>query len=67
VVRRPWSPPVPEFAVRLAAGPLLGVDPNLALHGQRCSPQRLQASGVPFAYPTVGAALSDLLAAKSPH
>jgi uncharacterized protein (TIGR01777 family) len=64
VLHRPWSPRVPEFAVRLAAGPLLGVDPNLALHGQRCFPQRLQAAGVAFAHPTVGGALRDLLAAK---
>lgn len=61
VLRRPWSPPVPGFAVRLAAGPLLGVDPNLALHGQRCSPQRLQAAGLTFAHPVVGEALRDLL------
>lgn len=62
VLGRPWSPPAPEFAVRLGAGPLLGVDPNLALHGQRCLPQRLQAAGFGFRHPALGAALRDLLA-----
>ncbi len=62
VLGRPWCPPAPEFVVRLAAGRLLGIEPNLALHGQRCSPQRLQAAGVTFKYPAVGAALRDLLA-----
>jgi hypothetical protein len=64
VLGRPWSPPAPEFAVRLAAGPLLGVDPNLALHGQRCTPQRLLAAGFSFRHPAVGAALRDLLGTK---
>jgi uncharacterized protein (TIGR01777 family) len=61
VLRRPWSPPVPSFAVRLAAGPLMGVDPDLALHGQRAVPTRLQTAGFAFAHPTVDAALRDLI------
>jgi len=61
VLRRPWSPPVPEFVVRAAAGPLMGVDASLALHGQRCSPQRLQAAGFAFTHPVLGGALRDLL------
>lgn len=64
VLGRPWSPPAPEFAVRLAAGPLLGVDPNLALHGQRCVPQRLIAAGFAFRHPAIGPALRDLLGTK---
>jgi uncharacterized protein (TIGR01777 family) len=64
VLGRPWSPAAPEFAVRLAAGPLMGVDPNLALHGQRCAPQRLLASGFNFRHPAVDAALRDLLGEK---
>jgi uncharacterized protein len=60
-LHRPWSPPVPGFAVRLAAGPILGVDASLALHGQRCTPQRLQAAGIAFAHTTIDAALRDLL------
>jgi uncharacterized protein len=61
VLGRPWSPPAPEFAVRLLAGPLMGVDANLALHGQRCAPRRLQAAGFVFRHPAVGGALRDLL------
>lgn len=61
---RPWAPAAPEFAVRLLAGPLLGVDPNLALHGQRCSPQRLRAAGFLFAQPRLAPALRDLLGGK---
>lgn len=58
---RPWSPPAPEFAIRLVAGPLMGVDPDLALQGQRGIPRRLQAAGFTFAQPTIGPALRDLL------
>ncbi len=61
VLGRPWAPPAPAFAIRLIAGPLMGVDPALALHGQRCLPQRLQAAGFSFAHPELGAALRDLL------
>jgi uncharacterized protein len=60
-VGRPWSPPAPEFAIRLAAGPLMGVDANLALHGQRCVPQRLLAAGFSFTQPRLAPALRDLL------
>jgi uncharacterized protein len=61
VLRRPWCPPAPEFAVRFAATYLLGVDPTLALHGQRCVPQRLQNAGFTFAHPAIGPALRTLL------
>jgi uncharacterized protein (TIGR01777 family) len=64
LVGRPWAPPAPEFAVRLLAGPLLGVDANLALHGQRCTPQRLRDAGFLFAQPRLGPALRDLLGVK---
>jgi uncharacterized protein (TIGR01777 family) len=61
VLGRPWSPPAPAFAVRLAAGPLMGVDASLALEGQRCVPARLQAAGFTFAHAEAGEALRDLL------
>jgi uncharacterized protein (TIGR01777 family) len=61
---RPWSPPAPEFAVRLMAGPAMGVDPSLALHGQRCAPKRLLETGFSFRHPAVGSALTDLLGTK---
>jgi uncharacterized protein (TIGR01777 family) len=64
VLGRPWSPPAPGFAIRWAAGPLLGVDPALALQGQRGLPARLQTAGFTFAHPTVAAALRELLGSK---
>lgn len=64
VLGRPWSPPAPAFAVRLMAGPFMGVDPALALHGQRAVPQRLQAAGFAFAQPEIGAAMRSLLVEK---
>jgi NAD dependent epimerase/dehydratase family enzyme len=61
VLGRPWCPPAPEFAVKLMAPRLMGVDPALALHGQRCAPHRLQEAGFAFAHPAIGPALRDLL------
>lgn len=66
VLGRPWCPAAPEFIVRLVAGRLLDTEANLALHGQRCSPARLQAGGVTFRHPAVGAALRDLLGPARP-
>jgi uncharacterized protein len=61
VLGRPWCPPAPEFVVRLVATHLLQTEPNLALHGQRCSPARLQAAGITFKHPALATALRDLL------
>ncbi|HEX2861654.1 MAG TPA: TIGR01777 family oxidoreductase [Lacunisphaera sp.] len=61
VLGRPWAPPAPAFAIRLAAGPLLGVDPDLALQGQRAVPARLQDAGFRFAHPELAGALRALL------
>ncbi|ADG99112.1 domain of unknown function DUF1731 [Segniliparus rotundus DSM 44985] len=59
-LHRPWAPPSPAFAVRLAA-PLLRTDPALALSGRRGVPERLTQAGFPFRFPTLGPALDDLL------
>ena len=58
---RPWSPPTPAWAVRFGARFLLRTDADLALTGRRCVPARLQAAGITFKYPVLGAALRDLL------
>ncbi len=59
---RPWSPPAPAFAVRLASRFLLDTDPELALLGRRCVPRRLvDEFGFRFAFEQVDAALADLL------
>ena len=58
-LRRPNSPRVPEFAVRLGAR-LMGAEPTLALTSSRCTPERLLASEFKFKFPELEAALRDL-------
>jgi uncharacterized protein len=58
--RRPWSPPAPAFAVRLASRFVLNTDPELALLGRRCVPKRLLERGFEFQHPTIEEALLDL-------
>lgn len=59
--RRPWSPPAPAPAVRLASRLLLDTDPELALLGRRCVPTRLvEEHGFRFAFPEIEAALRDV-------
>jgi hypothetical protein len=59
VLHRPWSPPAPEFAVKLGAR-LLGSEASLALVSQRCVPKRLLAGGFKFQFTDIASALSDL-------
>lgn len=61
VLRRPWSPPVPAWAVRLGCF-ILRTEPVLALTGRRASVKRLEEAGFPFAYPHLEDALKDALA-----
>jgi uncharacterized protein (TIGR01777 family) len=58
-LHRPWSPPAPEFAVRLGAR-LMGSEPSLALLSSRCAPGRLLSAGFPFQFPELAPALNDL-------
>jgi uncharacterized protein (TIGR01777 family) len=62
-VHRPWSPPVPEFAVQIGAY-LVGTEASIALHGQRCVPRRLDAEGFTFAHEDLGQTLTTLLRAS---
>ncbi len=57
VMRRPSFIPTPAFAMKL----LLGEKATLVLDGQRQLPQRLIELGFEFKFPTVEAALRDLL------
>jgi len=59
VWHRPWSPPAPEFAVKLGAR-LMGSDGSLALASQRCVPKKILAAGFQFRFPDLAAALDDL-------
>lgn len=60
IAGRPWSPPVPALAMRLA-GRLGGPDPSLVLTGQRVFPRKLEAAGFSFRYPSLELALRDLV------
>jgi uncharacterized protein (TIGR01777 family) len=60
VVHRPWSPPAPAFAVALGSY-VLGIEPSVALHGQRCVPRRLDEEGFAFAHEDLSKSLRSLL------
>jgi NAD dependent epimerase/dehydratase family enzyme len=59
-LRRPWSPPIPEWAVKVGAR-LMGTEAELALHGRRCLPKRLLDEGFSFEYPELRLAFRELL------
>ena len=59
MVGRPWSPPVPAFALQIAGG-LGAPDPELLLHGQRVLPKRAEAEGFAFTHHAVTTALKAL-------
>jgi uncharacterized protein (TIGR01777 family) len=58
-LHRPWSPPAPEWAVRLGSF-FLKTEPRLALEGRRCSPRRLLERNFEFEFPDLRAALNKL-------
>jgi uncharacterized protein (TIGR01777 family) len=57
LLHRPAALPVPNFALRM----MLGEGAETALQGQRVLPERAQAEGFVFKYPTLESALSNLL------
>jgi uncharacterized protein (TIGR01777 family) len=58
-LHRPWSPRVPEFAVKLGARLMRG-EPTLALLSQRCLPGRFGEIEFPFQFPDLPSALQNL-------
>jgi uncharacterized protein (TIGR01777 family) len=58
-LHRPWSPPVPEFAVRLGAS-LMGTEPSLALMSQRATPKHFLETGFEFDFAELRAALTNI-------
>lgn len=58
-LHRPWSPPAPEFAVKLGAR-LMGSEPSLALVSQRCAPKRFLETRFPYQFADLTTALNDL-------
>ena len=59
-LHRPWSPPAPEFAVRLGSK-ILGSEASLALVSQRCVPKRFQEINFSFQFTELASALKDLI------
>jgi uncharacterized protein len=59
-LKRPWSPRVPAWLVRLGAF-FLRTEPELALEGRRCIPDRLVEHNFKFVYTNLESALADLL------
>lgn len=60
VLHRPAAPPTPAVLARVGAL-VLRTDPDLALTGRRCVPERLARSGFVFRYPHLGEALKSCL------
>ena len=57
-LHRPAALPVPTFALKM----MLGEGAEMALQGQRVLPERAQAEGFVFKYPTIESAITNLLA-----
>lgn len=60
-LHRPWSPPVPAWAVRIGAR-LMNTEAELALTGRRCIPKRFTEKDFKFKYPDLDGALTELFA-----
>jgi hypothetical protein len=58
-LHRPWSPPAPEWAVKLGSR-LMGTEPSLALAGCRVAPKRFLEAGFKFQFPGLPSALKQL-------
>jgi uncharacterized protein (TIGR01777 family) len=59
VLRRPSSPPMPAWAVRLGSW-LMRTESSLALSGCRCAPKRFLEAGFSFQFPDLCGALKDI-------
>jgi uncharacterized protein (TIGR01777 family) len=57
-LHRPWSPPVPSFAVKLGAR-LMGSEPSLALAGCRVVPRKFLQAGFKFKFADLRPALEN--------
>jgi hypothetical protein len=58
-LHRPWSPPAPEWALRLGSR-LMKSEPSLALSGCRVAPKRFLEMKFQFLFPELGDALENL-------
>ncbi|MGZ5005638.1 MAG: TIGR01777 family oxidoreductase [Chthoniobacterales bacterium] len=62
-LHRPWSPPVPEFAVKIGSF-LMGTEGSLALTSQRVVPKQLLDCGYEFLSPRLRPALAKMFAGE---
>jgi uncharacterized protein len=62
-LKRPWSPRVPAFAVRIGAF-FMRTEAELALTGRRAIPERLIEHNFKFMYTNLESALADLVAER---
>jgi hypothetical protein len=58
-LHRPWSPPAPEWAVKLGSR-LMGAEPSLALTGCRAAPRRFLEAGFLFKFAELRQALKNI-------
>lgn len=61
VMGKPWAPPAPAPLVWLGAYLIMRTEPDLALTGRNCIPQRLLSQGFQFQYTDLEKALRDLV------
>lgn len=61
VLHRPWSPPVPVFAVKIGARLFMKTDSSLALTGRNCIPAKFLKEGFSFKHNNLEQSLRDVL------
>ncbi|HEY2953435.1 MAG TPA: TIGR01777 family oxidoreductase [Verrucomicrobiae bacterium] len=59
VLKRPWSPPAPVWAVKMGCR-LMSTEASLALTGRRCVPRKFVENGFVFKFPELKPALADI-------
>jgi uncharacterized protein (TIGR01777 family) len=59
-MHRPWSPPAPEFAIKLV-GMIRNIQADVVLESVRVKPDVLLKFGFPYNFPTLDEALADLV------
>lgn len=62
---RPWSPPVPVWAIRLGAALIMRSEPELVLRSRRGIPKRFLDAGFSFQHPILRSAVEDVVGRKS--
>lgn len=60
-LKKPWSPPVPVFAVKIGARLFMKTDASLALTGRNCIPSKFIREGFKLNFDNLEEALTDVL------